>query len=180
VKKIAMLLLAGGLAVPAIAQQLKLNLEHLAAKASDSVDLSLNGATLQFATKFLNDGDADEGKAKKLLAGVEGIYVRSHEFKKDGEWTQADADAVRNQLKAPEWSRIMGFKSTEDNETAEVYIRTENKKVTGVAILATEPREFTIVNIAGNIDMDSLAGLGGHFGVPRLTPLPKKTDKKED
>lgn len=179
-KKIAMLLLAGGLAVPLIAQQIKLNLDHLAAKASDSVDLSLNGGTLQFAAKFLNDNDADEGKAKKLLAGLEGIYVRSYEFKKDGEWTQADADAVRNQLKAPEWSRMVGFKSAGDNETAEVYIRTENKKVTGVTILATEPREFTVVNIAGSIDMDNLADLSGHFGVPKLTPPQRKSEKKDE
>ena len=165
---------------PAVAQQIKLNLDHLAAKASDSVDLSLNGGTLQFAAKFLNDKDADEAKAKKLLAGLEGIYVRSYEFKKDGEWTQADADAVRNQLKAPEWSRMMGFKSAGDNETAEVYIRTENKKVTGVTILVTEPREFTVVNIAGNIDMDNLADLSGHFGVPKLTPPQRKSEKKDE
>jgi hypothetical protein len=180
VKKIPMLLLAGGLAVPVLAQQIKLNLDHLAAKASDSVDLSLNGGTLQFAAKFLNDNDADEGKAKKLLAGLEGIYVRSYEFKKDGEWTQADAEAVRNQLKAPQWSRMVGFKKTEDNESAEVYIRTENKKVTGITILTTEPREFTVVNIAGSIDIDNLADLGGHFGVPKLNPPQRKGDKKED
>jgi len=94
--------------------------------------------------------------------------------------TQADADAVRNQLKGPEWSRVMGFKSTGDNETAEIHIRTENKKVTGVAILVTEPREFTVVNISGNIDLEHLADLGGHFGVPRLTGPQRKGDKKDE
>jgi len=178
VKRIGTLLLAGGLAIPLLAQQIKLNLDHLAAKASDSVDLSLNGSTLQFAAKFLDDKDADEAKAKKLLAGLEGIYVGSYEFKKDGEWTPADAETVRNQLKAPDWSRIIGFKSTGDNEAAEVYIRTENKKVTGVTILATEPRQFTVVNIAGSIDIDNLADLSGHFGVPKLTSPPKKGEKK--
>mgnify|MGYP003286504971 CR=1 FL=1 len=30
---------------------------------------------------------ADEAKAKKLLSGLEGIYIRSYEFKKSGEFT---------------------------------------------------------------------------------------------
>ena len=45
---------------------------------------------------------------------------------------------MRNQLKAPEWGRIVGVKSSEDNENIEVWVRNENGKVTGVAILASE------------------------------------------
>jgi hypothetical protein len=161
-------ILALGLGTVLCAQQLKLNLDHLAAKASDSVDLSLNGTTLQFAGKFLDGKDPDEAKVKKLIGGIEGIYIRHYEFKSEGAWSQADVDQVRNQLRAPEWSRLVGFRSSEDGETAEVYVRTENKKVSGVAILSTGPKEFTVVNIAGAVDLESLAELGGHFGVPKL------------
>jgi hypothetical protein len=171
VKRLALLLALG---MPLTAQQFRINLDHLAAKASDSVDLSLNGSTLQFAAKFLDDKDPDEAKAKKLLNGIEAIFIRSYEFKKDGEWTPADLEAVRTQLRAPEWSRIIGYKSSTEGETSEVYVRTENKKVTGVAILSAEPREFTVVNIVGAIDLDSLADLSGHLGVPKL----RKTEKK--
>ena len=164
----------GGLAAAAafvavsLAQQFHLDLEHLAAKASDSVDLSLSGATLQFAARFLDGKDPDEARVKKLISGLNGIYLKSFEFKKEGVWTQADLDRVRNQLRAPEWERIVAFKSAEEGETAEVYLRTENKKVTGVAILAFEPKELTVVNIAGSVDLDSLAELGGHLGLPKV------------
>ena len=40
------------MASPLAAQQFKFHLEHLEAKASDSVDVALSGATLQFAAKF--------------------------------------------------------------------------------------------------------------------------------
>ena len=73
---------------------------------------------------------------------------------------------MRSQLKAPEWSRIIGVKSTEDNENIEVWVRNEKGKVSGVAILASEPRQLTVANLVGNIDLDSLADLGGHFGLP--------------
>jgi hypothetical protein len=162
------LALAGCLAALAGAQQFKFNLEHLAAKASDSVDLSLNGATLQFAAKFLDGKDPDEAKVKKLIAGLEGIYIRNFEFKRAGEWSEGDLEAIRKQLHAPEWSKIVGVKSTEDGESAEIYVRTAEKKITGVAILAAGPKELTVVNIAGPVDLDSLADLGGHFGIPKV------------
>jgi hypothetical protein len=133
------------------------------------VDISLNGSMLQFAAKFLDGKDPDEARVKKLIAGIEGIYVRSFEFKKDGEWSTADLEGVRSQLKAPEWSRMVGYKSSSEGSTAEVYFRSgQDKKVTGVAILVTDPREFTVVNLAGTIDLDSLAELSGHFGVPKI------------
>jgi hypothetical protein len=177
VRKLALLVTVAGLLA---AQQFKLNLDHLAAKASNAVDLSLNGATLQFAAKFLDSSDPDEARVKKLLVGIEGIYIRHFEFKRDGEWTPADMEGVRGQLKTPEWSRILGYKSAEDGENAEVYIRTENKKVSGVAILSTGTREFTVVNIMGAIDLDSLAALSGHLGLPKLQQTPGKPERKLD
>ena len=41
-------------------------------------------------------------------------------------------------------------------------------KAQGLAIIASEPREFTIVNIVGNIDLEHLHDLEGNFGVPDL------------
>jgi hypothetical protein len=165
VKRLALIFAAAGLLS---AQQLKLDLDRLAAKASNTVDISLNGSLLQLAAKFLDGKDPDEAKVKKLIANLQGIYIRSFEFKKDAEWSPADLESVRSQLKAPDWSRIVGYKSTEDGETAEVYMRMENQKVTGVAILAVEPREFTVVNIVGPVDLDTLADLSGHFDIPKL------------
>jgi hypothetical protein len=167
-KAVRALALAGCLAGLLGAQQFKFNLEHLAAKASETVDLSLNGATLQFAAKFLDSKDPDEAKVKKLIGGLEGIYIRTFEFKRAGEWSEADLEAIRKQLRATEWSKIVGVKSSQDGENAEIYVRNENKKITGVAILASEPKELTVVNIAGAVDLDSLADLGGHFGIPKV------------
>ncbi len=174
-KPIASLLLAACLAVPLPAQQFKFNLEHLESKASNTVDLSLNGATLQFAARFLDSKDADEARVKKLIASLDGIYIKAFEFKKPGAYTPADLDQVRNQLRAPEWSRIVGFKSAEEGENAEVYVRSEDKKITGVAILAAEATGLTVVNIVGPVDLDSLAELSGALpGLPKLEGKGKK------
>ena len=162
----------------ASAQQFQFNLDHLAAKASDTVEVSLDGTTLQFAAKFLDSKDPDQDKVKKLIAGLSGVYVRSFEFQKKGEWTAADLEGIRNQLKGPEWSKIVGVKSNE-GETDEIYLRKENGKLTGVAVIAAEPMELTVVNIVGPVDLDSLAELGGHFHIPKMDTPKKDTGKQK-
>src|SRR5260370_42452629 len=104
---------------------------------------------LQFGGKFLDGKDPDEAQVKKLISRLEGIYIKRFSFKEEGGWSEADLDRVRNQLKAPEWSRIVGTTSAGDKESLEVHVRNQNGKVTGVAILATGAREFKVANIGG-------------------------------
>jgi len=167
---IALLLLAGA----APAQQVKWNFDKLAARASDTVDVSLSGSLLRLATKFLSDDDKDEAKVKKLVGGLKGIYVKSFEFKKPGEYSAADVESFRAPLHAPDWERVVGVHSSEDGETVEVYIKNEGKGIGGLAIIASEPKQLTLVNIVGAIDLDSLSELGGHLGIPEVDVDKKK------
>jgi hypothetical protein len=171
------LAIAAAVVALAAPQQFQLNLDTLAAKASNAVDLSLSGATLRFAAKFLDGHDPDEAQIKKLIEGLQGIYIKHFEFKHDGEWTQADLDRIRNQLHAPDWDRIVGVKSAEEGSAAEIYLHIEGDKNTGIAIIEAEPRELTVVNIVGPVDLEGLADLGGHFNIPKLT-IPKEKKSK--
>ncbi len=169
-------LLACGVAAATLltGQQFQFNLDHLAAQAKETVDISLSSAMLQFAAKFMDGNDPEEAQVKKLLNGITGIYVKSYEFKNERAWSPTDLERVRNQLRAPQWARIVGVTSKEDGENAEVYVRSENQKMTGVAILVAEAKELTVVNIVGSIDLNSLADLGGHFGIPKVERAPQK------
>ena len=176
-KPVRLAALAAAAAFALWGQQFQFNLDHLTGKGNDAVDLSLNRNMLQFAAKFLDASDAEEAKVKSLIAGLEGIYIKNFRFKSDGAWSPSDLEQIRAQLKAPEWSRIVGVQGGADQNYTEVYLRTENNKVSGVAILSSSPRELTVANLVGNIDLDSIAELGGHFGVPRVA-VPKGAKKK--
>jgi len=175
-RSVGVLLLAA--LMPLSAQQFKFNLENLEKKASDTVDVSLSGSTLQFAAKFVDGKDPEEAKVKKLMSGIVGIYVKSFQFKAEGTWSQADLEGIRKQLHEPEWSRIVGVKSSEDRENTEVFVRTENKKIAGVAVISAEAKQLTVVNIVGDVDLESLADLSGHFGLPKLEAVPPKKSKR--
>ncbi|HTB19365.1 MAG TPA: DUF4252 domain-containing protein [Bryobacteraceae bacterium] len=155
---------------PLGAQELKIpaSLDRLAAKATEVVDVTMDANLLQLAGRFLSDKNPDDAQVKKLIEGLKGIYVRSFEFAKQGEYQDSDVEPVRAQLHTPAWSRIVGVRSQKSNENSEVYVKTGNGKIGGLAILVTEPKQLTIVSIEGSIDPDQLGQLGGHFGIPKI------------
>lgn len=162
---------------PLAAQDIKIppSLDRLAAKASDVVDVTMDSNLLQLASRFLSNKDSDDAKVKKLISGLKGIYVRSYEFEKTGEYQESDVEPIRAQLRNPAWSRIVGVRSQKSGENSEVYVKTGNNKIGGLVIVSTEPKELTIVSIQGSIDPDQLNELGGHFGIPKV-----ETSKDKD
>lgn len=144
------------------------NIEKLSASAKETVEVTMDGPMLRWASKFLSADDPDEAKAAKLIVNLKGIYVRSFEFDKDGAYSSAEVDALRAQFHSPTWSRVVGVRSERDGDNVDVFFKLENDKMAGIVIIAAEPRELTYVNIVGPLEIDQLADLGGEFGIPKL------------
>src|SRR6266853_1477334 len=125
-------------------------------------------ALLAPAGRFMNGNDPQDAATREILKGLQGIYIRSYTFDKDAAYQQADIDAVRSQLSAPGWSRLVQTRSRKSQANVDIYIMVANNQATGLALIASEPRQFTIVNIVGAIDLEKLHKLEGQFGVPRL------------
>jgi hypothetical protein len=151
----------------AAAQGAQLQLDHLsrlAAHASNVVDVTVDPAMLQLAAGFISREKASDVAIKQLLANLKGVYVRSFEFDRDGAYTDADVNAVREQLKAP-WTRMVNVRR--EGESVEVYVYREGETSGGLAVVVAEPRELTVVNIVGPIDLAQLGVLGGQLGIPK-------------
>ena len=154
------------------------SLDHLAAKASQTVDVNIDERLIRLAAKAFSDKDADEREIKKLITGVKGIYVKSFEFDSDGQFTAADMEAIRVQVRGPNWIRVVNVTSKKEGNV-EVYLLTNGDEIGGLAVLSTEDRELTVVNIVGPVDLEKLAKLEGQFGVPELG-IEKTKEKKND
>jgi hypothetical protein len=151
--------------------------EGLAAKANESVNITLDATLLGMAAKFLSEEDADEAAAKEVLNGIFGIYIKSFTFDEPNAYAKTDVESVRKQLAAPGWSRLVEVRSRKEQSDVDIYISQAGGKANGLAIIASEPKEFTIVNIVGSVDLEKLRKLEGKLGVPKLELEPDAKKK---
>lgn len=155
----------------AYGQNARLQIDHLNKledAATQTVDVTIDSSLLQLAAKFLSSKKINEARAKEIISGLKGIYVKSFKFDKAGEYLEADINAIRSQLKAPGWSRMVNVRSKGVGTSVDVFTMIDEGKVNGLAVIAAEPYQLTVVNIVGPIDLDKLSELEGQFGIPRL------------
>ena len=154
----------------AFGQDAKLQIDHLeslAQKAAETTDVTIDGPLLQLALKLIPKDQSLAG-VRSLVAGLRGVYVRSYEFDTDQAYSPADVDVIRAQLARPGWVRIVGVHSKRDREITDVFLMPQGESLAGLAVLVAEPRELTVVNIVGPIDLSKIGALEGEFGVPKL------------
>jgi hypothetical protein len=134
------------------------NLSRLAAKASETVDVTVDSAMLKKSAGFLAGQGGDAGKLQQIIEGITGIYVKSYKFEIPNAYSLDDVEGVRKQVAREGWSRIVSVK--EKDELTEVYLWKEGGANGGLVVISAETDELTIVNIVGTVDLASLAALG--------------------
>jgi len=169
------------LALPLIAQEgfdFK-TLDKLGANSRNHTNITLDGDMLKLASGFLGSGK-DSDSLKPLVDSLKGVYIRSFEFDRDGQYNEADLDPLRAYLKQMQWNRIV--ESREGKEVSEIYLQTRSaSRVGGLAIIAAEAREVTVVYISGDIKPEDIQKLSGTMGIPdiRQELLDRKKDKEK-
>lgn len=169
-KLTSIIFLAGLMTVAAFAQNARIQMDHidrLFPSALETIDVRVDGALLQIASKFLDKNKANEAQVREILNVLKGVYVKGVEFDKDGQFTEQDVEAVRQQLRAPGWERIVGVRSKRDNENVEVFLMLNNGLIEGIGVLVTDPKQLMVVNVVGPIDPEKISELRGSFGIPK-------------
>jgi hypothetical protein len=144
------------------------DLDRFEAKAKQVIDVSIDQRMIRFLANMLSGKKPDQLRIKEALLDLKGIYVRSYQFDEPNAFSPSDIDAIRSQIKTPLWSRLVGVRSSVKGENIEVYSMLEGDKMNGLAVIAVEPKSFTVVNIVGFVDLEKLQLLEGNFGLPRL------------
>jgi hypothetical protein len=144
--------------------QMPEQIERLGPKARETVNITLDGSLLQLASQFMSSTDKDQAKIKNIISKLKAIQVRTFEFDKEAQYSDADLAPIRNQLRSPGWSRIV--ESRNDGEHVEIFVKQDKDKMGGLVILSAERKELAIIIIDGSIDLRELSSLGGQFGIP--------------
>lgn len=156
------------LAVPVFAQAppFPVTLEkQLAERASNYTEVTLDRRMLDFASKFMNKEQDAEGK--RIIEKLNGIYVRTYEFDKPGQYTAADLENVRRQFQGSEWVPMVKQRSKNANDDSDIYMKMVNGEVQGMFILNVEEKELNFVFISGPIRPEDLSDISGNFGIPK-------------
>lgn len=167
---LVVLLLAGFASVQAQDARLQFNqLDKLASKAENVVEVTLDQNLLRMAAGFLSSKNPQEAAVKDLVSKLQGVYVRVFEFDKSGEYSLNDIAPISLQLKSGNWSKIVGVTSKSEGQKIDVNLKMDDKGlIHGLLIVATQPKELVVVNIVGPIDLEKLSQLEGQFGIPKL------------
>ena len=173
-----LLIIASAFAAKAQDTRLQLgSLDHLASKANQSVDVNVDERLMKLAARVLSDKDEDQRQIRKVIEGLKGIYVKSFEFETVGQFVAADLEPIRTQLRGPGWTRMVNVISKKEGNV-EVYLQFAGDMINGLAVLHTDDKELTVVNIVGPVDLDKLAQLEGQMGIPELGIESPKSKKK--
>jgi len=153
--------------------------KELAARASDVTEVTLGKNMLGFAAKFMNGKDEDEAATRKLIEGLQGIYVREYQFDKEGQYSMEQIEQLRKYFETSEWSPIVRERERKSHETTDVMVKLVNGESHGMFVLEVEPKELTIVLILGPIKMDDLGKLKGIGGLGALGDVEKDMKTKD-
>ncbi|MGA3049073.1 MAG: DUF4252 domain-containing protein [Terracidiphilus sp.] len=142
--------------------------KELAQRASNVTEVTLGKNMLAFAAKFMNGKDEDEAATRKLIDGLDGIYVRDYEFDKEGQFSMDEIEQLRKYFETSEWSPIVRERERKSGETTDVMVKLVNGESHGMFILTVEPKELTVVLILGPVRMEDLGKLKGLGGLGSL------------
>ena len=174
----ALILILGMAGVRAFAQESTLPApppveKQLAARAANVTEVTLGKNMLAFASKFMDGKEDDDAEAKKLIQGLDGIYVRDYEFDKEGQFSADEVEQLRKYFETSDWSPVVRERERKSGETTDVMVKLVNGETKGMFILTVEPKELTIVMILGPVKMEDLGKLHGIAGLGNLNGIAK-------
>lgn len=150
------------------AQDGKLNLSRLnglASKAEQVANVDLEGPMLKLAAGNLNEKNpTPKQKAEQeMIEHLKGIYVRSYQFSKPGEYSHADVENVLEQLRSGGWTSVVNVEKKNEGEMTAVYVMNEGGEPVGMAVISAKPTKLTVVNLVGPVDFAQLDNLDDIF-----------------
>jgi hypothetical protein len=155
----------------AAAQQERLALDHLnrlAGQATEVVEVNLDQTALQALVKLSLLGERDRTMLGDVTSRLKGVYVRSYEFEREGEYSPEDIETVRAQLRAPGWARIVqitGQVGGRDGSADEVYLKQGGGGVDAYAVISTAPKNICVINVVGPLKLNEINVLDREFGI---------------
>ena len=143
------------------------DLPELKERADEVVEVNLDGEHLERGSKLLAVRKGVSGSVKGLLGGLKGIYRRTYRFAGGKSYEDESVDAFREKMSGEEgWSPLLNVEDKGTKEAVTVYSYSQADGESGVTVVSQDPSEVTVVNIVGDIDIETLIEFGVQMSGP--------------
>ncbi len=134
--------------------------------AVSSVNIDLGPWLLHLAGAVMDDHDPNTATVKSVLAGLKLVQIRSFAFADDFEYPNAEVAELRRQFAGPRWTSLLQAHDRKANQQVDIFIAREKDETRGLALIASDPHQFTVINVAGAIKLEELPALEEQLHIP--------------
>jgi hypothetical protein len=167
---------APGAAVPA-SQEREWVPEGIAALGQNAVsrtEFRLDHSMLVLASKL----DKDNADLRRVIAGVNGVSVRSFRFTGEVPLDPAIMESIRQQYREAGWLHLVSDHKSASGMHTDLWIRLDEAAIRDIAVLLVRAKEVSFVAASGSVTPLDLLHLSGHFGIPKMdggvvVPVPR-------
>ena len=139
--------------------------EILGQNASSRTAFSMDHSMLVFASKL----DRDNDDLRRVIAGVNGVAVRSYRFPQPGMYDPQLLRAVSQQFHTAGWMHVAAPHHKDGGPRgSDFWIRFDNKVISNIAVLFEGENQLNFISVSGSISPLELFRLAGHFGIPSI------------
>lgn len=134
------------------------------------VQVDLNGTLLRLAAAFTKN---EEPQIAELINSLERVRVNVLGLSDENrEATTAQIEAIRVDLDAQGWTRIVTVREAKGDDVAVFIKEADGDSIHGVVIsVISHSGEAVLVNVVGDVAIDQLAALGESLNIDPLREL---------
>ena len=112
--------------------------------------------------------DKNDDRLRRVIAGVNGVSVRSFRFPERVSRDPALMDMISRQYQDAGWQHLVNQQKANGGLTTDLWLQVDHAAIRNVAVLLVGPKEMHFVSVSGSITPLDLLRLSGHFGIPRM------------
>jgi len=136
----------------------------LGRNASSRVEFTLDHSMLVLASKL----DKNDDSLRRVIAGVNGVSVRSFRFPEMVSRDPTVMDMISRQYQDAGWQHLVNQHNSDGGLTTDLWLHVDHAAIRNIAVLLVGVKEMHFVSVSGSITPLDLLRLSGHFGIPRM------------
>jgi hypothetical protein len=136
----------------------------LGQNASSRTEFTLDHSMLVLASKL----DKVNEDLRRVIAGVNGVSVRSFHFPGAVSYDPAIMDWISQQYREAGWQHLVNKHRDDGGLTTDLWVHLDHASIRDVAVLFVGVNDLNFVSVSGSITPIELLHLSGHFGIPKM------------